>query len=58
MSLCVNCNTHSHEDVEVISNLVRIRIKTKPTINHFVLCIRYGKTLEAAATKYCIMVLL
>ncbi|EDO38544.1 predicted protein, partial [Nematostella vectensis] len=40
MSLAQNCNSHSHEDVEVISNLIRMRLKTKPLANHYVTCIR------------------
>lgn len=41
MSLALNCNTHSSEDVEVISNLIRIRLKTKPLANHYMNCIKY-----------------
>ena len=41
MSLALNCNTHSNEDVEVISNLVRMRLKTKPLANHYINCIKY-----------------
>nr|XP_058960995.1 integrator complex subunit 1-like isoform X3 [Pocillopora verrucosa] len=40
MSLALNCNTHSNEDVEVISNLVRMRLKTKPLANHYINCIK------------------
>lgn len=41
MSLALNCNTNGGEDVEVISNLIRIRLKTKPLANHYVNCIKY-----------------
>lgn len=41
MSLALNCNSHSSEDVEVISNLIRMRLKTKPLANHYVACIKY-----------------
>ena len=41
MSLALNCNSHSSEDVEVISNLIRMRLKTKPLANHYVNCIKY-----------------
>ena len=41
MSLALNCNTHSSEDVEVISNLIRMRLKTKPLANHYLNCIKY-----------------
>ena len=41
MSLALNCNSHSTEDVEVISNLIRMRLKTKPLANHYVACIKY-----------------
>lgn len=42
MSLALNCNSHSTEDVEVISNLIRMRLKTKPLANHYVACIKYA----------------
>ena len=41
MSLALNCNSHSSEDVEAISNLIRMRLKTKPLANHYVNCIKY-----------------
>ncbi|XP_077980803.1 integrator complex subunit 1-like [Glandiceps talaboti] len=40
MSVCLNCNTHTQEDVDVIGHLIRIRLKTKPLINHYMVCIR------------------
>lgn len=40
MSVCMNCNTHSSEDVEVVSNLIKIRLKPKVLLNHFMLCVR------------------
>ncbi|CAG2065445.1 unnamed protein product, partial [Timema podura] len=40
MSVCVNCNTHTQKDVEVISHLVKIRLKTKALINLYLSCIR------------------
>ncbi|XP_063229314.1 integrator complex subunit 1 isoform X2 [Bacillus rossius redtenbacheri] len=40
MSVCVNCNTHTHKDVEVISHLVKIRLKTKGLISLYLSCIR------------------
>ena len=46
MSLALNCNSHSTEDVEVISNLIRMRLKTKPLANHYVACIKYVHFLE------------
>ena len=47
MSLALNCNSHGTEDVEVISNLIRMRLKTKPLANHFVACIKYVHLLSA-----------
>lgn len=35
MSVCLNCNQHNQQDVEVISHLIKIRLKTKPLINHY-----------------------
>ncbi|KAL7979401.1 hypothetical protein Chor_015425 [Crotalus horridus] len=40
MSVCMNCNTHSAEDVEVVSNLIKIRLKPKVLLNHYMLCVR------------------
>ncbi|NXJ71264.1 INT1 protein, partial [Rostratula benghalensis] len=40
MSVCMNCNTHGAEDMEVISNLIKIRLKPKVLLNHYMLCIR------------------
>uniref|UniRef100_T1J830 Uncharacterized protein n=1 Tax=Strigamia maritima TaxID=126957 RepID=T1J830_STRMM len=40
LSVCLNCNQHNQQDVEVISHLIKIRLKTKPLINHYLFCIR------------------
>ncbi|RVE69742.1 hypothetical protein OJAV_G00080860 [Oryzias javanicus] len=40
MSLCMNCNTHGADDMEVISNLIKIRLKPKVLLNHYMLCVR------------------
>ncbi|XP_036408619.1 integrator complex subunit 1 isoform X1 [Megalops cyprinoides] len=40
MSLCMNCNTHGTEDMEVVSNLIKIRLKPKVLLNHYMLCVR------------------
>uniref|UniRef100_A0A8C4SH98 Integrator complex subunit 1 n=1 Tax=Erpetoichthys calabaricus TaxID=27687 RepID=A0A8C4SH98_ERPCA len=40
MSLCMNCNTHGTEDMEVSSNLIKIRLKPKVLLNHYMLCVR------------------
>lgn len=40
MSLCVNCTAHTQRDVEVISALVKIRLKTKALINYYLACIK------------------
>uniref|UniRef100_K9IQL1 Uncharacterized protein n=1 Tax=Desmodus rotundus TaxID=9430 RepID=K9IQL1_DESRO len=40
MAVCVNCGTHSAEDVDVISHLVKIRLKPKVLLNHYMLCVR------------------
>ena len=37
LALCMNCNEN---DGEVISQLVKMRLKTKPLTNHFILCMR------------------
>lgn len=36
-----HCNTHSSEDMEVISNLIKIRLKPKVLLNHYMLCVRW-----------------
>eukprot|EP00111_Clytia_hemisphaerica_P010721 TCONS_00031321-protein len=38
MSVVLNCNTHSEYDVDVISNLVKMRLKSKP--NHYINCMK------------------
>ncbi|XP_029802983.1 integrator complex subunit 1 isoform X2 [Suricata suricatta] len=40
MSVCMNCNTHGIEDMDVISHLIKIRLKPKVLLNHYMLCIR------------------
>ncbi|XP_064862803.1 integrator complex subunit 1-like [Oncorhynchus nerka] len=40
MSLCMNCNSHGADDMEVISNLIKIRLKPKVILNHYMLCVR------------------
>ena len=43
MSVCVNCNTHGAEDTDVISHLIKIRLKPKVLLNHYMLCVRCGR---------------
>lgn len=43
MSVCMNCSTHSAEDMDVISHLIKIRLKPKVLLNHYMLCIRCGQ---------------
>uniref|UniRef100_A0A3B3UAH8 Integrator complex subunit 1 n=1 Tax=Poecilia latipinna TaxID=48699 RepID=A0A3B3UAH8_9TELE len=40
MSLCMNCSTHGADDMEVISSLIKIRLKPKVLLNHYMLCVR------------------
>ncbi|KAG8191071.1 hypothetical protein JTE90_008385 [Oedothorax gibbosus] len=40
LAVCLNCNQHNQHDVEVISQLVKIRIKAKPIINHYLQCMK------------------
>ncbi|XP_066129613.1 integrator complex subunit 1 isoform X1 [Saccopteryx bilineata] len=40
MSVCMNCTTHGAEDMDVISHLIKIRLKPKVLLNHYMLCIR------------------
>ncbi|XP_049759647.1 integrator complex subunit 1 isoform X1 [Elephas maximus indicus] len=40
MSVCMNCSTHGAEDVDVISHLIKIRLKPKVLLNHYMLCVR------------------
>ncbi|XP_015974610.2 integrator complex subunit 1 isoform X3 [Rousettus aegyptiacus] len=39
-SVCMNCSTHSTEDMDVISHLIKIRLKPKVLLSHYMLCIR------------------
>lgn len=41
MFFLLNCNSYSGEDVEVISNLIRMRLKIKFFVNYYVNCIKY-----------------
>lgn len=40
MSVALNCNTHTSDDIDVIGNLVKMRLKTKPLANHYISCIK------------------
>ncbi|XP_052516865.1 integrator complex subunit 1 [Budorcas taxicolor] len=40
MSVCMNCCTHGAEDMDVISHLIKIRLKPKVLLNHYMLCLR------------------
>lgn len=40
MSVCVNCTAHGPEDMDVISHLIKIRLKPKVLLNHYMLCVR------------------
>ncbi|KAJ4932091.1 hypothetical protein JOQ06_010521 [Pogonophryne albipinna] len=40
MSLCMNSITQGADDMEVISNLIKIRLKPKVLLNHYMLCVR------------------
>lgn len=42
MSVCMNCNSHGSEDMDVISHLIKIRLKPKVLLNHYMLCMRYA----------------
>lgn len=50
MSMCMNCNTHGTDDMEVISNLIKIRLKPKVLLNHYMLCVR-SVLLVSSATQ-------
>ena len=41
MSVCMNCSQHDSNDVDVIAVLIKIRMKTKPLINHYLNCMRW-----------------
>ena len=40
MSVAKNCNTTASEDSEVIANIVRMRLKSKPVNNQYVNAIK------------------
>ncbi|XP_046854864.1 integrator complex subunit 1-like [Xenia sp. Carnegie-2017] len=40
MSVALNCHTHSLDDIEVISNIIKMRLKTKQLAAHYITCIR------------------
>ena len=39
-SICLNCTTASTTDVDVMVQLIKLRLKTKPTITLFLACLR------------------
>ena len=41
MGVCLNCDQHSPLDIEVLSLLSKVRLKTKPLVNHYLLAMRY-----------------
>ena len=40
LTVCLNCHTHSPEDIKVIEALISIRLKTKLFSSQFVACIK------------------
>ena len=40
LAVCTNCDTPEGSDKDVITNLSKMRIKTKPLVTHFLMCIR------------------
>ena len=40
MSICMNCGDKDGGDLEVMTSLIKMRMKTKPLINHYLACIR------------------
>ena len=44
MSVALNCSSHSLEDVEVISNIIKMRLKTKQLAAHYITCVRFVQT--------------
>ncbi|RUS89929.1 hypothetical protein EGW08_002281 [Elysia chlorotica] len=40
LAVCTNCDKHDQSDLEVIAHLTKMRMKTKPLINHFLNCMR------------------
>ena len=65
MSVVLNCNTHTADDVEVIANLVRMRLKSKAVANQYIACMKYEASVFLLAglclalhLKYCSIYLL
>ncbi|XP_002435477.4 integrator complex subunit 1 [Ixodes scapularis] len=58
LTVCMNCNQHNKHDVDVIVYLIRIRLKTKPVVNHFMQCAKelLGQHADNLSTvlKHCI----
>ena len=40
MAVCLNCDQHSAQDIEVLSQLAKIRLKNKHILTHYLLCVR------------------
>lgn len=41
MSICVNCTSNTPEDIEIVGQIVKIRLKTKDLSGFYLECIRY-----------------
>ena len=40
MAVCLNCDQHTSQDVEVMSALCKMRLKSKHILNHYLSCVR------------------
>ncbi|XP_025095936.1 integrator complex subunit 1-like isoform X2 [Pomacea canaliculata] len=40
LAVCTNCTQEDSVDLEVISQLLKIRLKTKPLVSHYLVCMR------------------
>nr|CAB3256291.1 integrator complex subunit 1 [Phallusia mammillata] len=40
MAICMNCKSHSQEDVDTIGNLTKMRLKSKPLLNFYLICLK------------------
>ena len=41
MSICVNCTSNTSEDIEIVGQIVKIRLKTKDLSGVYLECIKY-----------------
>jgi len=53
--ICINCNTHSQEDVDLIGQMTKMRLKSKPAITHYLTCVKASRRAFTIVTQTSIV---